>query len=571
MARKDLKPNTRGLYERSIGWKHKPEFRSGYIQHKFYLGRDAIKAQIAELRLEQLWAQVEARWKSERDHGLTMETRPVWEPWTLAMGSAIAKGDSTCVIEPNPDLIGRPELQARWFAKLVTDFPVIALKPANEAEIEIGREHDLNDAKNYWALSRRIESNVGSSASGQMLHAALDDYIKHLKTVYQTPPDKDGKRQPTGWCITQVGQAERLKDRHDDIPLSALSLTKIESFINLWRSRPHVRGETRPIGRRTARNQIKQLKHFLKWLNRNERYEWRRPADLQDLETTVELTPLEKAALLTPAQVETFDLEELILLYQYATPVYRLLILLGLNCGSGAAESGSLLRNQVFLRQQHPFAKLLHYDSSGDDSFIKRIRIKSSVYGEWKLWPLTVQALEWAMARCPDQSPTGLLLRSRQGKSLIAPTKGGNHSSRIGNGWFNLIGRLQKDHQTFPERSFGKLRKTAGNLIRRFSDGEISGVFLCHGQPVESDSLQDIYTNRPFGKVFDAIDELGKYLQSLFTAVENPFPAEELKGGPNITRGQIIRIRRMKKEGFKISKIAEVVGVARTTVYRNLK
>src|SRR5579885_2176055 len=113
MAKKDLEPNSRGLYERSIGWKHKPEFRRGYIQHKFYLGRDPIKARLAELRLEQLWEHVEARWKSEHDHGLTMETRPVWEPWSLAMGLAISKGESTCVIEPNPDLDGRPELQAR--------------------------------------------------------------------------------------------------------------------------------------------------------------------------------------------------------------------------------------------------------------------------------------------------------------------------------------------------------------------------------------------------------------------------------------------------------------------------
>jgi hypothetical protein len=28
-------------------------------------------------------------------------------------------------------------------------------------------------------------------------------------------------------------------------------------------------------------------------------------------------------------------------------------------------------------------------------------------------------------------------------------------------------------------------------VIRRFSDGEVSGVFLCHGQPVRSDSLAD--------------------------------------------------------------------------------
>ena len=30
-------------------------------------------------------------------------------------------------------------------------------------------------------------------------------------------------------------------------------------------------------------------------------------------------------------------------------------------------------------------------------------------------------------------------------------------------------------------------------------------VFDCHGRPVTSDNLTDVYSNRPFGKVFQAI------------------------------------------------------------------
>jgi DNA invertase Pin-like site-specific DNA recombinase len=50
-----------------------------------------------------------------------------------------------------------------------------------------------------------------------------------------------------------------------------------------------------------------------------------------------------------------------------------------------------------------------------------------------------------------------------------------------------------------------------------------------------------------------------------------PFPAERKKGGPNITPGQIRRIRSLRKQGFKIKKIAELVGVTTQTVHRHLK
>jgi DNA-binding MarR family transcriptional regulator len=43
------------------------------------------------------------------------------------------------------------------------------------------------------------------------------------------------------------------------------------------------------------------------------------------------------------------------------------------------------------------------------------------------------------------------------------------------------------------------------------------------------------------------------------------------QGGPNITPGQIRRIRSLRKQGFKVKKIAELVGVTTQTVHRHLK
>jgi hypothetical protein len=52
---------------------------------------------------------------------------------------------------------------------------------------------------------------------------------------------------------------------------------------------------------------------------------------------------------------------------------------------------------------------------------------------------------------------------------------------------------------------FKHLRKTAAQLVRNVSDGEIAGTFLSHGTPVASDELADRYSNRPFDRVSKAL------------------------------------------------------------------
>jgi len=125
------------------------------------------------------------------------------------------------------------------------------------------------------------------------------------------------------------------------------------------------------------------------------------------------------------------------------------------------------------------------------------------------------------------------------------------------NTWNALVGRVRKDHPDFLALSFGKLRKTGANLV----NGEVAGVFLCHGQAVRTDGLADVYTDRPFGKVFKAFRKVEEYLQPMFTGTpENSFPEERKKFGPSISLGQIRRIRSLSKHGYKITKIAELVG-----------
>ncbi|WP_345327360.1 hypothetical protein [Novipirellula rosea] len=232
-------------------------------------------------------------------------------------------------------------------------------------------------------------------------------------------------------------------------------------------------------------------------------------------------------------QVDTFSLDELKLLMRYGHPFDRLLLLMGLNCGFGRAEIASTLVGEVHLFSAHSprHQEILDFNSTAEDSFIKRVRRKSGVYGEHILFPLTVQAIQWAMKHrrtFPGYGPHAVLVVNRAGTALDKSTKAGNTNQMIPNHFDRLIKRIRADGDDIRSLSFGKLRKTGSQLIKRSSDGEIMGVFDCHGQPVKTDALTDAYSNRPFGRVFTAIRNVQEYLQPVFAEAGNdPFPTRD--------------------------------------------
>jgi hypothetical protein len=69
-------------------------------------------------------------------------------------------------------------------------------------------------------------------------------------------------------------------------------------------------------------------------------------------------------------------------------------MLLALNCGFGKAEVASLELSEVLLRARHPHERETGHTGSEADSWVLRVRHKSDVYGEWKLWPETVRAID---------------------------------------------------------------------------------------------------------------------------------------------------------------------------------
>jgi hypothetical protein len=260
--------------------------------------------------------------------------------------------------------------------------------------------------------------------------------------------------------------------------------------------------------------------------------------------------------------VETFSPDELTTLWRYALPWERLLMVLALNCGFGMAEIATLRRDELILGKPHPFGEQIGLVPSGAPSnWIMRLRGKTEVYGEWKLWDVTVAALKWITALRPHP------------ERVVVPKSGGElhkrdqRNNQIANSWNRLLNRIEADKAGFPRRSFNKLRKTAINLVRQQAGEEVASLFASHGRPVH-DELIRVYANPRWATLHATTDAIRLKLDGVFTSVSEPFRFGEVRGGPNISLGQIERIKNLVGEGKRICDVAAEVGVSRETVRR---
>lgn len=535
-TRRTWKLDNQGQYARQIGWKLAATGK--LAQHKFRLGADLKEAQRREQRLRELWECIEA------DHP-SGESR--WDPESLDLARQIAQGSFQVSVSRHMD--EEPVEYARRLHLTQRKFSMISVVAEDQSAYAVGAyalkaavetqalaadnmfrlmeaHHDSfrGQAVATGALPPTTLATARAGKGGPRLHEAMEAYIGWIKRDYFRPAL--GRVNDSG--RTKIRQVETLLDRHNDMPLASLDYQKIEEMVRLWRQRPFRKNTERPISRISAQNYIAELMRFFRWLHRSPQFDWRRPEDFDAITTKVDAAPTDQQRKL--AQVQTYSLDELATLNRLATPLERVLLLLGLNCAFNVKEIATLTIGEVFLFQGHDkrHQEILGYQTTNADSFIKRVRRKSGVYGEFILFPATVQAMQWALERRREhprfEAEQPLLLNSR-GEPYDKITKGGHRNQQIPNRWGDLTGRIQAKHSDFPKLSFGKLRKTAGDLIRRFADGEVAGVFLAHGQAVKSDDLSDIYTNRPFGKVFAAIRKVEDYLRPVFDAAgPEPFP-----------------------------------------------
>ena len=554
--KKELCRSSSGIFVRNLGWKISQE--GTYLQHKFYLGRDESTAKLASLRLERLWDQVTVRW--QRDSRIIQETdRAVWDTVTLTIAEAVRLGKSEVrapLQNPESAMIPESPLIGHWLDTLQKDITVIKIGLQNPIAQEHSEEQFRREGTRLVELGRQL---LRKNATEDTLFAALDAFGQWAISKYV-----DLDKKPTQFGASQLRQVAFLKQHLPDFPLSDLDSSRIESLIETIRMRP-VGKRGKPISLAWTQMCLKLFRSFLRWLNRSPEFSWKRPVDLELSPVRVPLTSGEKTGIMRSAQVQTYTTEELKLLWKHATPFQRLLMLLALNCGFGRGEIASLEFVDVHLRCSHPHAREVGHKGTDSESWIFRMRQKTAVYGEFKLWPETVTAIDWWLRERQTISPAAdvtTLLVNRNGRRYDALTKSRHPNYQIANRWHSLTQRIKVEHPTFRALSFNKLRKTAGNFIRAESHGEVAAVFLSHGKPVKSDELLDLYTNRPFAKVFDAIERVGERLRPLWSAVLQPFPERRRETISTLSPSTIRRVRLLKDQGFKTPHIAQTLDLS---------
>lgn len=381
-----------------------------------------------------------------------------WDSVTLAIAEAIRKGDSVGVLNYGdhwqsctqtdlktglPVVDSSPEAQLEWLRRLQQAYPIITLKLRDEDIYRQGVELAKERQRMYQDYADDEAKLASPQEDAQRLHAALDAYSEWIEKRYRTPPPESRIKQSGTRMIFHV---RKIKEAQSDLPLSRFDLATIEGMIDYWKNRPLTKRGS-PASPETVKGIIKTIRHFIRWLNRNATFDWQKPADLEYLPVRITLTPAENARKLRTLQVETYSQDELVMLYQYATGPERLLMLLGLNCGFGQAEIASLQTNEIHLDEKH-----LHYPLHG--SWIKRIRLKTGVYGEWILWDETVQGIRWMLERRGTQKE-GALILTKEGRALTQPTENNNRNNKIANCWGRLYQRILKDERNFRRLSFG--------------------------------------------------------------------------------------------------------------------
>lgn len=501
----------RGLYYRSIGWKLDAKGRR--VQPKFRLGRDRPTAQLAYDRLGALWDVVVAEHERREGPphgtfeppGAEHDTGPLWDETTLQLAEAIRKGQHTIVVGPN-DSRSDDNVYVNWLADLRQRFGhIIAIVPADAEAAERGREHyqDLvrHRATLTAAAAKVADVPIPVGVTGTTLYQAIDTYADHQREHKQT----EGAR-------VEAANARRLKDAIRDMDLAEFGYSAMEKLKLYWAGRPKSKATGQPISLTTVDNHLSTARRFANWLDRSSEHDWEMPrhgldamkVNLKRLRTGSEISAQRNG-------VAIFTVAELATLYRHATERERLFMILALNTGGAHAELRTLRRDEVEREAQPPA--------------IKRIRHKSGVYGEFALWPETLKAIDRHLAQPQHKH------RPKDRPELLLTGQGRPYTrQQIATAWAHLLNRVAKEEPSFRRLSFKHLRKTAGQMVRRHSDGEIAGVFLCHGQPVKSDELSDVYTNRPFDKAAEALAKVREDLQPMFNLAPLPSQTRSAQG-----------------------------------------
>lgn len=397
-------------------------------------------------------------------------------------------------------------------------------------------------------------------------HEALEVYEEKRRGDFTL---SDGTFDGSGHHMLSMIKA--MRERQPDFPLAELDFSRCQATVDYWRNRPMSPHTKTVLTSKTCGNYIGELKRFFDWLHLTKEFGWRKPNDFGDLSTRIRKRNSDRPSI-ADMTISIYTLDELKLLYKHAQPFERLLLVWCLNCAHGAAEIGRVEWEDILIREEHPWhSQGLRIDTSNDDSWCGLVRPKSNVIGWWRLWPETVQLLEWwhgestRRLRRPLNSNDRILL-TEQGTPFYRD-ESRNAQTSFANTWTRLTQRVHKRERAADLRPlpFGTLRDQLPDWLGGdHARPVVASIALAHGIPHKGDKLlYKHYSNRPWAALFSAQQDYREYLQPMFGTL----PAVLAEYDPLQEK-----IEALWNTGErKVSKIAEFIGVSEATVHRRLK
>jgi len=357
----------------------------------------------------------------------------------------------------------------------------------------------------YLETSPGLPEDPRAYADTSTFYESLEAYRAHL----EANGDQDEQGNLTGYVRKCLDRLKYLKEAHTDMVLTTgLTLPAIEAMASHWRNRPKTSKGTR-CSKYHARDMLKELWRYLRWLDKQPQYRWTIPKGVDDINRSpVDLPQDNQAGVFQTTTKKSYTPEQLGLIIRNTDNLGKAIIAVSVNCAFGASEIGQWDIAKIVLNQKHPHSDKIGIDTTNDDSWIVGNRPKTGVYSEHLLWSKVAEAVK------PFLDGREVLPITKTGTRWYQ-THRSNPQVKFNKWWGDLIKRIQKKHD-IPYLPFGSLRDTFPDVLRQKYSDDVASLALHHGSLGE-DKLLRCYANLPFGRLFQATRDLEEFFQPMLS------------------------------------------------------